>query len=130
MYSPSAGVEYGAGGVEETLLGEQYKEPLGVFPAGDGGLAGGDLLQACAEVDGPGPLATLGLPGDGPVEREVHLEGAGAVAVALEGPPIPLREVLASNGEELARRNIEEDRPGTRHLLHVIHPDARVDLAP
>ena len=102
--------------VEEALLGEQDKGPLGVFPAGDGGLAGGDLLQRPAEVDGPGTPALLRLPGDRAVEREVDLEDAGAVAVALEGPPIPLREVLAGNGEELARRNVEEDRPGPRNL--------------
>src|SRR5215207_5480230 len=35
----------GARLVEEALLGEQYKEPLGVFPAGDGALPRCDLVQ-------------------------------------------------------------------------------------
>src|SRR5215203_4700166 len=120
----------GARLVEEALLGEQDERPLGVLTARDGGLAGGDLVQCCAEVDSPGPLAALSCPGDRAVQREVHLEDTRTVAVALEGPPIPLREVLAGNGEELSRRHVEEDRAGPRHLLHVIHPDARIDLAP
>src|SRR5918993_925526 len=119
----------GARLIEEALLGEQDERPLGVLTAGDGGLAGGDLVQRRAEVDGPGAPALLRFPGDRAVEREVHLECAGAVTVALEAPPIPLREVLAGDGEELTRRHVEEDRAGPRHLLHVIHPDARVDLA-
>src|SRR5215208_4486749 len=118
------------GRVEEALLGEQDKEPLRVLSPGYGSLARGDFLQRPTEVNGPGAQALLCLPGDRPVEREVDLECTGAVAVALEGPPIPLREVFAGNGEELSRRHVEEDRAGLRHLLHVIHPDARVDLAP
>src|SRR5215217_7957964 len=120
----------GARLVEEALLGEQDERPLGVLTARDGGLAGGDLVQCCAEVDSPGPLAALSCPGDRAVQREVHLEDTRTVAVALEGPPIPLREVLAGNGEELSGRHVEEYCAGPRHLLHVIHPDARVDLAP
>src|SRR5215218_2535946 len=54
----------GARLVEEALPGEQYKEPLGVFPAGDGGLPRCDLVQRRAEVDGPGAPALLRFPGD------------------------------------------------------------------
>src|SRR5919112_2865411 len=119
-----------ARGVEEALLGEQDKGPLRVLSPGDGGLARGDFLQRPTEVHGPGTPALLRSPGYRTIEREVDLEDAGPVAVALEGPPIPLREVLAGNGEELSRRNVEEDHSGTRYLLRVTHPEARVDLAP
>jgi hypothetical protein len=30
----------------------------------------------------------------------------------------------------LSRRNVEEDHSGTRYLLRVTHPEARVDFAP
>jgi hypothetical protein len=56
----------GASPVEETLLGEQDERPLGVLPARDGLLTRRDLVERAAEVDGAGPLATLGCPGDGP----------------------------------------------------------------
>jgi hypothetical protein len=38
--------------------------------------------------------------------------------------------VLASDVEELARRDVEEDRPGLRHLVHRADPDAGEDLTP
>jgi hypothetical protein len=53
--------------IEEALLGEQDERPLGVLTAGDGGLAGGDLVQRRAEVDGPGAPALLRFPGDRPI---------------------------------------------------------------
>ena len=55
----------GARLVEETLLGEQHKEPLGVFPRATAASPGGissDVLRA--EVDGPGRAALLRFPGD------------------------------------------------------------------
>src|SRR5215218_283874 len=57
----------GARLIEEALLGEQDKRPLGMFPAGDGGLAGGNLVERAAEVYGPGAPALLRFPGDRPV---------------------------------------------------------------
>src|SRR5215204_2314146 len=92
-----------AGGVEEALLGEQDKGPLRALLPGDGGLARGDFFQRPTEVHGSGPQALLCLPGNRPVEREVHLEDAGAVAVALQGAPVAPREVLPRYGEELSR---------------------------
>src|SRR5215207_6417280 len=57
----------GARLIEEALLGEQDERPLGVLTAGDGGLAGGDLVQRRAEVDGPCALAACPCPGITPV---------------------------------------------------------------
>src|SRR5215217_5167874 len=73
-----------AGGVEEALLREQYEGPLRVLSPGDGGLARGDFLQRPTEVHGPGTPALLRSPGNRTIEREVDLEDAGPVAVALE----------------------------------------------
>ena len=117
-----------ARGVEEALLGEQDKGPLGVLSRA--------TAASPAEISSSAPPRWTvparrhsSLPGYRTVEREVHLEDAGAVAVALEGAPVALREVLARNGEELSRRNVEEDRPGPRYLSPS-PPDARVDLTP
>jgi hypothetical protein len=52
-------------------------------------------------VDGRGALAPFGSPRDGPVEREVDLEDAWAVPVALEGAPVALGDVLPRDLEEL-----------------------------
>jgi hypothetical protein len=38
--------------------------------------------------------------------------------------------MLPGDVEELTRRNVEEDRPGLRHLLHRADPDAGEDLTP
>ncbi len=118
----------GARGVEEALLGEQDEGPLGVLSARDGGLTGGDLIQRAAEVDGPGPQALLGAPRDRPVEREVHLEDARSVTVPFEGAFVSFGEVLPCNVQKLARRHVEEDRPGFRDLFHGADPDAGEDL--
>jgi hypothetical protein len=95
----------------------------------DGGFPGGDLIQSSAEVDGTGPQALRRLPGDGSVEREVHLEDARSVAVILEGAPVALGEVLPRDVEQLAGRDVEEDRARARNLLDRVHPEAGVDLA-
>src|SRR5215213_10039142 len=87
----------GARLVEEALLGEQDERPLRVLPPRHGALPRCDLVERAAEVDGSGPLAALGCPGDRPVEREVHLEDARTVAVALEGVVVTLRKVLSGD---------------------------------
>ena len=49
-------------------------------------------------------------PGDRPVERPVELEDPGAVAVAREAAPVAVRQPRAGDAEQLARRDVEEDR--------------------
>ena len=102
----------GARLVEEALLGEQDERSLGVLPARRRPHPPRPR-RACRRGGRCRPTATLGRPGDGPVEREVHLEDAGAVAVAFEGAVVTLGEVLPGDVEELARCYIEEYRAGS-----------------
>jgi hypothetical protein len=87
----------GARLVEEALLGEQDKRPLGVLTARDGALPRRDLVERAAEVDSSGPLAALSCPGDRAVQREVHLEDTRTVAVTLEGIVVTLGKVLSGD---------------------------------
>src|SRR5215207_380708 len=118
-----------AGRVEEALLRQQHERSLGMLAAPHGGFTGGDLLQRASEVDGPGPQALDGPPGDRAVEREIYLEDAGTVTVILEGAPVALGDVRPRDVEQLAGRDVEEDRARARHLLDRVHPDAGEDLA-
>src|SRR5215207_4019643 len=54
----------GARLIEEALLGEQDERPLGVLPARHGTLPRRDLVERSSKVDGSGPPAPLGLPGN------------------------------------------------------------------
>ena len=120
----------GAGRVEEALLGEQDERPLGVLAPRYGGLPtprprracrrGGPCRHACS------PSASHGI---GTVEREVHLEDAGSVAVAFEGAAVAFGEVLAGDVEELKRRHVEEYRAGPRHVVDRTDQRVRVDFA-
>src|SRR5919199_5586969 len=80
-------------------------------------------------MDRSGTRALLRLPGHGTVECEVDLKDTGAVPVALEGSTVTLRKVLPRDLQKLSRRNVEENGPGTRHLLDRTDPHAGVDLA-
>ncbi|MFN8185538.1 MAG: hypothetical protein U0R69_00515 [Gaiellales bacterium] len=77
-------------------------------------LGGGDLLERPAEMDGRRPTALLGPPRDRGVEREVELEDARAVPVALEPSPVPVGEPATGDPQELARREVEEHRAARR----------------
>src|SRR5919202_990322 len=118
----------GARPVEEALLGEQDERALGMFPPPDGGFSMRNLLQRAAQVDGSGPPVRSGLPGDRTVEREVHLEDAGAVPVAIEGLSVMIREVLPCDLKQLARRYVEEHRAGPGHLLYGTDADTCIYL--
>ena len=101
----------------------------GCSPARYGGLPRRDLVERAAEMDRAGALAPFGLPGDGTVEREVHLEDARSVAVALEGAAVAFGKVLAGDVEELARRHVEEYGAGPRHVVDRTDRRVRVDFA-
>src|SRR5262249_14871569 len=63
----------GPAAVELALLDEEDEGSLGMLTAPDGGLAGRDLVERAAEVDGRGVQAAGIAPRDRPVERPVDL---------------------------------------------------------
>src|SRR4029453_1873586 len=70
----------GPRGGELALVHHEHERPLGMLSAPDGGLAGGDLVERAAEMNGRGFEAPGIAPRDRSVERPVELEGTGAVA--------------------------------------------------
>ena len=77
--------------VQETLVrvvmvdgsGEgKYSNLLGMFAAPHGTFPRRKFLQCTAKVYGRRPLASLGAPGNRPIECEIHLEDTRPVAVA------------------------------------------------
>ena len=69
--------------VPRRVLDEQDERPVRMAAGGDVGLRGRDLVERAAEMDRGGAPRPVGGPRDGPVERPVHLEHAGAVAERL-----------------------------------------------
>ncbi len=94
--------------IEEARLDEQDERTIGNLAAPDLVLGARDLLERAAEVHGACARALRGAPGDGPVERPVHLEDARAVAVPLEQAPIRRRQPAPGHPQEGARRQVAE----------------------
>src|ERR1035438_10617126 len=84
-----------AGGIEKGVLDEEDERRAGVA-----GFPMGDLVEGAAEVNGAGASACGGAPGDGAVQRPVHFECAGAVAIAAERGAKRRRETVAGRSEE------------------------------
>ncbi len=97
-----------ARGVELALLDDQHERSLGVLAAPDGGLAGGDLVERAADVNGRGVEAARIAPRDRPVERPVELEDAGAVAVTAEPAEVVGGKERCADRGELRRAGVEE----------------------
>jgi hypothetical protein len=114
----------GAGRVEQARLHEQHEGALVVAPAHGGVLRRGDLAERAAQVDRPGARRLGRAPRDRPVERPVELEDARAVAVPLEAPAIAVRQPVARNAQQLARRDVDQHRRGVAQLVE------RLDAAP
>ena len=79
------------------------------------------------DVDGAGAAAGLRHPGHAPLDREVDLEGAGAVPVAAVGAGDPAGEAVAGDLGDGARREVEDDRVGAVELGQRTHPHPRLD---
>ncbi len=75
---------------------------------------GADLRAVRADLHGPGPARLGGGPRDGPVQRVVDLEDAGAVAVA--------GVVVAEAGDagQGGGRGVEDVRPGRRQVVEAL----------
>ena len=115
-------------GVEQRLLGHEHVGPLGLPPRGHLGLRGGDLLQRAPEVHGARAAAVRRGPRHGPVEGQVELEHAGAVAVAGQLAAVARGEPVAGQGEHLARGHVEQHGPRRGQRVHALHPGAGPDL--
>ena len=63
-------------------------------------------------MDGPGAARRLLLPRHAALDREVELEGAGAVAVAAVGARDPRRQPVAGELGDRSGRQVEDDRVG------------------
>ena len=108
--------------VEAAGLGEQDERPLGEAALRDEPLGPGDLLERAAEVDRAGLGQLRGAPRDVALDREVQLEDARAVAVALERPAVRRRERLARDRGEPPRGDVEEGHLMRRQVLETGHP--------
>src|SRR6202011_1447503 len=73
-------------GVGDGGLSEDHEGPLGHRAGGHRLLGGDNLIEGAANVDGAGPPASFGAPGDWPIQRPVDLEDAGSVSKPLELP--------------------------------------------
>ena len=104
---------------------------VGMLPAGDGVLRGGDLGER-SRRRAPSPARAVGgvAPRDRPVQRPVDLEHARPVAEAARAGagtgPGSRSPAIAS---DLARRHVEQDRPRRRQLGQGADPVAGHDLA-
>src|SRR5215207_9689272 len=107
--------------VEEALLRDDDEGPLGVRAAPDGGLGLRDLLDGGAEVDGRRAPARLGPPRDGPAERPVDLEDAGAVPELRQALSVAAGQPPARYLDHLPRREVEEHGARLGQVAHGAH---------
>jgi hypothetical protein len=119
----------GARRVEGCLLHKEDIGALGMVSPPDGAFGRGDLIQRAAQVDGAGPQAFGRPPRRRPVERVVHFENAGTVAVAAELAPVGRGQTIAGDALQLARRDIEEGGGCRRQIVHPADPLPGDDLA-
>ena len=98
------------------------------MPAGvDIGLAARDLFDGAADVHRAGFATGFALPGNGPVQRPVDLANAGAVPEAAHCPAVARGQAVAGHARELARSDIQQDRPGRGQLVKSLDPGTRGD---
>jgi hypothetical protein len=98
-------------------------------PAGARFLGAGDLLESAAEVEGGCAGALLRPPGDRPVEGEVELEDARAVAEPGQPPRVALGKPVARQAEQLPRGDVQQDRGGTGELPEGRDGSVALDVA-
>ena len=99
----------GARRIEEALLRQHHKRPLGMFPLPDLCLCTGNLGQGTPDMYRPGARAFGSLPRDRPVKCVIDLEHAWSIAVTLELVLVSGRKTRTRDMQELARGNIAED---------------------
>jgi hypothetical protein len=90
----------GAGGIRRARLDHQHVRRIRVLAAGHRGLAGGDLLERAAEVQGPRVPGRLVVPRHRPGQGEVGLADAGAVAEPGQRVAVPGGQSPVRHGEE------------------------------
>src|SRR5262249_53098496 len=108
--------------IGEVLLADEYERPLGHPAAVDVALGGDDLPEGAGGVDGPGAARAL--------DREVDLEGAGAMAVSAQAARRPGRDPRAGDLGDGARGEVEDDRVDGRELVERADRAAGLDRPP
>src|SRR5262249_22297158 len=98
----------GARGVELTLLHHEHEGPFRMLATPHGGLAGGDLVERAAEVNGGCLPAARVAPGNRSVESPVDLECAGAIAITAQTAHVAPRQERPTHGGELRRTRVEQ----------------------
>src|SRR5579875_2896558 len=94
--------------VEEALLRDQHEGLFRYFPLPDLPLGAGNFRKCTAQVHRCGAQAFFSLPGNGAIEREIEFEDAAAIAKAPQVALIALRQLAASDPQQLTRRNIAQ----------------------
>ena len=77
----------------------------------------GDFGERAAEMDGARAMAFFCAPGNGSIERPIHFENSGAVAIFCETAAIIFGKFFAGNFQKLTRRYIAQDRAGFWKLV-------------
>src|SRR5690348_10204968 len=94
--------------VDHGRLSQDDERTLWVCAAPYGGFGCSHFLARAAHVDRASPNASLGLPGDWPLQRPVDLEDAGPVFEAGQLASILRRQAGARDAQYLAGSEVEQ----------------------
>ena len=117
-------------GVGDVLLGHQHEGAVRHAAPVDVGFRCGHLLEGPAQVNGSGPTDRLVGPRDAALDRQVDLEGAGAIAVALIAVPQPGRLAAGGDAGEGMGSNIEQCHPVRGEITEGPHLAPGLDRPP
>src|SRR5579859_366866 len=118
-----------AGNVEEALLRYQHERTFRWHTAPDGPLRCRDLLQRAAQMYRACLAASLSRPRYRSIQGVIELEDAGAIAIPCQPGLIAGWQTLVCQRQQLARRDITEDRVRCRELVQRRDPYSSDDLA-
>src|ERR1700722_7481645 len=100
----------GSRAIEQTRLSQQNERAFGMLPPAHRVFRLGNLIEAAAQMHRRGAQAFRSSPRNWSMQRVIHFEHSGSVAISSELAFVVIGKFLAADLEQLLRRQVAEEQ--------------------